>query len=302
MQNTLTRNILFVLVACVAIWKFIAFSQDVKKDLIWYSNSDQSGWVLFSSLDFNEGRSAKYISHPGVSTAYVYGLGLKVMKTLGLVELGQSSDIEKHDDPMQFFPQLYERGSQISMVLILLCALFMGMVVYQLCGKQWELGAFGFIMTLFSCGFLFHSVMLRNELTSVFYFILSLFLFQYTYFKKEISAWRDYTLMVSAGLMFGLAYFAKSQVVVTTVMFFLFLLYYHLTNEKRTRNHSLVGNVVLVGGHIVSYALLTFWLGIKVPIFWKLVYGLSVGFSLLSFINLKIAISVLVSPCRLHTL
>lgn len=294
MPNTLTRNILFVLVACVAIWKFVTFSQIVKEDLIWYSNSDQTGWVLFSSLEFNDDKPCKYISHPGVSTSYVYGLGLKVMKTLGLVEISKSSDLESDDDPMRFFPQLYERGAHVSIIVILLCAMFMGLIIYQLTEKRWELGAFAFVMTLFSCGFLFHSVMLRNELTSVYYFILSLFIFQYAYFRSGLDSWKETCALASAGLMLGLAYFAKSQVIVTTVMFFLFLLYYHFSRSHRERAFSLVDNLLLTIGHIVSFALVAFWLGVELPIFWKLVYGLSLGFSLLSFLNLKLTDSKII--------
>ena len=289
MQNTLRRNILFVLVAFVAIWKFVAFSKDVKEDLIWYSNSDQTGWVLFSTLDLNDDRPSKYISHPGVSTSYVYGLGLRIMKTFGLLEVSKSSELESYDDPMQFFPQLYERGAQVSMAVILMCAIFMGLISYQLSGSSLELSIFAFIMTLFSCGFLFHSVMLRNELTSVYYFILSLFVFQYAYFKKDIKPWKEETALITSGLFLGLAYFAKSQVIVTTVMFFQFLLFYHFSKSYRNRNYSLLQSMLLIIGHLISFAIVSFILGVELPIFWKLVYSLAFGFVLISLLDLKVS-------------
>jgi len=286
MQHTLTRNILFVLVACVAVWKFMAFSPEIKKDQVWYSNSDQNGWVLFSTLDFNDGRGAKYISHPGISTSYVYGLGLKVMKRLGLVELAESSDLENLDDPIAYFPQLYNRGAQLSAMLILLCAGLMGAILLLLTARDWEYAIFGFIMTLFSCGFLFHSVMLRNELTSVFYFIVALMVFMMAYVSKRKRSIYSTASFLISGLLFGLAYFAKSQVVVTTIFFFLFLFYFHFTYNRR-HDFKLSENIVLICGHGFSYLYLTYGLGLAVPLFWKLVYALAIGLSLISLLNIK---------------
>ena len=287
MQSTLIRNVLFFLIAVLAIWKFISFSKDVKKDLVWFTSSDQTGWVLFSSLEFNEGNSASYISHPGVSTSFVYGMGLRLMKGLGMVELAKSSELDLVDDPLKYFPQLYKRGTHLSVAIVILCAVFMSLVVFVISKGNFALSLYGGLLTLFSSGFLFHSVVVRNELISVYYFILAMLAFVVGYFNQNRSHLISTCGFLGSGFILGLAYFAKSQVIVSTFLFLVFLFFFHFKTTRRVNDYNLMTNVAMIIGHLLSWVYLTIGLGLTLPIFWKLVMGVSVTLSVVSLINLK---------------
>lgn len=300
MQNPLTRNILFVLIACVAFWKFITFSSNIKEDLVWFNNSDQNSWVIYSSLDFNDGQPSKYISHPGVASSFVYGWGYRFMKLIGQVDVSKSSDLAGLNDPISAIPQLYKVGSWISIMIILLCSLLVGCIVFVLFSKQWYLSVFAAVMTLFSCGFIFHSVMLRNELTSVFYFLLACLLFVIPHVKPSNNIATTSAIDSSSiwylvsGFCFGLAYFSKSQIVLTAVLFFIYLLYTYLKTD-RTSCPSFLTSVLFLIGHICSFAILNYFYEISIPIFWKLVYGLCLLLSICSLVFRKYSNSSILS-------
>ena len=287
-MNQRFKSIILTIVGLLVVWIYVSFNSYVLEDLVWFNNSDQNSWVIYSSLDFNDGEQSKYISHPGVSSSFVYGLGFRVMEALGIGVISKSSQLQGHKDPLALLPNLYKTGSTISMVLILICALLMGCVVFLICGEL-IYAAYAILLTLASCGFLFHSVMLRNELTSIFYFIFALFVFLLGYKQHNgTNLDTDYTnlkvtaLYLTGGFLFGLSYFAKSQIVLTAVLFFVFLIFHHVRFGYKSNVSVRIYTVVLLG-HLLSLTYLKIGFDIDIPIFWLLIYGF---FSLLGLVSL----------------
>lgn len=270
--------ILFVAALTIlTIWLFVTFNSNVTEDLIWFNNSDQNGWVIYSSLDFNDGLPSKYISHPGVASSFVYGAGFRILKLLGVSDVSKTSDLADVKDPIAHLPKIYRVGSLISIVLILLCALLMSSIVFVCSSGNYLYSLYGGLLTLVSSGFLFHSVMLRNELTSVYYFLVAFFLFIIpykrivTFFENKKYLNSNSILFVSSGFFFGLSYFSKSQIIITAVFFFIYLFYRHACIRPDLKIGYIDSILVLIG-HVVSFLLLLFAFEIEVPVFWKLVY------------------------------
>lgn len=278
-------------IGLLVLWAFTSFNSYITEDLIWFNNSDQNGWIIFSSLDFNDGKQSQYISHPGVVSSFTYGWGYKFMELIGQVDVSKSSDFIDIADPISKLPQLYTAGSKISIILIILCSLIMGAIIYLGTFGKFLYSVYGAALTLMSTGFLFHSIMLRNELTSVYYLMLAILLFVIPYrkftsgtLKNTVYSGHDSILdsmcYLVSGFCFGMAYFSKSQVVLTAILFFAYLLF----SQFSSRSHSLISKnkaFVFVLGHIISFVILFFGFNITLPIFWKLIYGLFLLISLL---------------------
>lgn len=266
----------------IAVLLFSGISQNIKKDLVWFNNSDQNAWVIYSALDFNDGQPSKYISHPGVATSFIYGPGFRLLNTLGKSEISKSSDFKDYNDPVSLLPDVYKKGGYLSVVIVFFCSIFIGLVAYFITGNQVVFGAYAAIMTLFSGGFLFQSVMLRNELTTSFYFSFSLLLFCAVFYRqKQVMKFYTPALLTLAGFFFGLSYFSKSQVVLSTVLFFIFAFYIHWQN-KLFYHSKISTSIAILLGHILIATYLWQYFSGDFPLFWMLILLLFIVLSLVS--------------------
>lgn len=283
--NTILYNkkiLLCSFVFVISIFLFFNFSYTVKKDLIWYNNSDQNGWVIYSSLEFNDGNSSLYISHPGVTTSFLYGFGFRLFKNIGSNSICKTSDFEGKEDPIHLLPALYEKGGYISVFLILSCALIIAYIL-NLITKNIIIGLYGAIFTLFSGGFLFQSVVVRNELSASFYSILSLLFFSLVFYReKRLSSITRLLLLICSGFFFGFAYFAKAQIILPTVFFFLFCFFLHYQQGIYYETSNRLKGIILLFNCIIS-AFFLFNFSIEIPFFWKTIIGVVLILNGISF-------------------
>ena len=277
-------NILLFFLFCASLFFFYSFNKKVKKDLVWFNNSDQNAWVIYSSFDFNDGEPSKYISHPGVGTSFLVGGGYKLLSSLGLVGFAKTSDLKSAADPIVHLPDIYKKAGYLSVLFVALCALLIGGIVYVITNRQFIYGAYSSILALFSGGFLFHSVMLRNELSAIFYFLISLFLFTLVFYRQTKNHFYDWLLLIIAGFFFGLSYFSKSQIVLATVLFFVFAFYAHWTSKIFYHPNQWTPALVLLG-HLLLGGYLWNSLDRDLPFFWMGIVGLFITFSIVSIIG-----------------
>ena len=268
----------------IALYLFTSFSKVVKQDLVWFNNSDQNAWVIYSSFDFNDGEPSKYISHPGVGTSFLVGGGYKLLYSLGLVDFAKTSDFKSTVDPIMHLPDIYKKAGYLSILFVVLCALLIGGVVYVITNRQFIYGIYSSVLALFSGGFLFHSIMLRNELSAIFYFLISLFFFTLVFYRKTKNQFYDCILLIIAGFFFGISYFSKSQIVLAAVLFFVFAFYTHWKNKIFYHSIQRMPVFVLLG-HLLLGGYLWNSLERNLPFFWMGIVGLFITFSVLSIVG-----------------
>lgn len=255
---------------CVIVFLFFNFNSTVKKDLVWFNTSDQNSWVIYSALDFGDGENSPYNVHPGIGVSYAYSFGYQLLKFSGITDYGKATDLKGEKDPISKLPEVYRTGVKISQGIVLISALLFGCIIFFLT-TNYLVSAFAFLSVLCSAGFLFHSVMLRAELVTVFYFTVSLFFAALATTKKNyyiISA-----CLVLAGFFIGLAYFTKYQIIFLVLFSLILYVLLLLKSSRNWRFSSIVTRTSLfINTLLVSFFLLLS--GLDITYFWILVYGL----------------------------
>lgn len=257
----------------VTIFYFISFSATVKKDFLWFNNSDQNTYLIKSALDYNEGFPAKTLIHPGIGAAFTYSTGYSFFKKIGLTEIAKVSDFSSKD-PIAQLPTVYKVGGDISILILLLCAFLMAFISYILLDGNLLIAAYVFVATLFSGGFLFHSVMLRNELTTTYYFLLACLFFCLAYhpFSEKRYPLKIVAYLIGSGFFLAFSYFTKSQIILSIVFLFLFFFYFQF------RKKILFPATLPISLGLFSLnLLLLFYLGYRTSIFHSTFWLLSLG-------------------------
>lgn len=144
----------------------------------------------------------------------------------GLSPVGKFSDLENLKDPLTSFPGLYLNGRAISIFLAILCAFLGSWGVYAYL-RNWEFALWCFSFFLLSPGLLFQSLMIRSELSSLIFVILSFVLIALSWRRTKNTG-----LYLLAGLTFGLAYCTKIQVLPYLGPLYFLIAAFLVTREK----------------------------------------------------------------------
>lgn len=270
-----------------AIYLFVSFSSKVKKDFLWFNSSDQNTYLINAALDFNEGYPAGIsTTHPGIGSSFTYSLGYKLLKLFGYTSISKSTDLTASKDPMALLPDVYKLGGDLSIIIVLLCAFLVASITYLLVDASWLFFTYAFITTLFSGGFLFHSTMLRNELTATYYFLLASACVGITFYKnkKDTIPIRSTILLIVAGFFFAFSFFTKTQIILSIVVLFLFVCYL-LYLHPITLPSSLGTSSAILGGNVLCIAYLCATTTVATFNFWLAVFALFIITSGIVFLN-----------------
>ena len=272
--------ILLVLVGALKL--FFSFSEEVTKDLVWYNNSDQNIWCIYTTLDFNDGKPSNFITHPGVGVNFTYGLGYKLLKFIGSIKTDKTSDFKNLEDPISYIPIVYKHGILLSKVLVLLCSILIGLIVYIITSNYY-ISFYGLISTYLSGGFLYHSVMLRTELSAIFYLLLGMCFFMLTY--KEKSKNYSFLLLFISGFFLGISYFTKTQVSFLIIILFLFILRHNFIQNRIYLFNKKLTVVCFLLQLILTLSLVCFFKFYAIPSYWLFIIVFLVLANLISQLN-----------------
>ena len=211
------KKIIESVVILIIMLFFMHLSNELNKDAIWFRNMDQDSMNLIGALDVNAGNTPVFNEHPGLGTYFLYGKVYEFLKFIDLVEISSLKELETHIDPILVLPNVYLTGRKISIGIAILCSLIFAYIIY-LQFKSYALFLVAFSCMLFSKGILFQSLVIRNELVSLLFFLISLLFCQIGTQKNSI------TLFFLTGLFSCFAYFTKIQILPFLLVNVLFIL------------------------------------------------------------------------------
>lgn len=260
MEKT-SRNdyILFIVlfsIAFISSFLFFSFSIKVNETLPWFNNADQNTWIIYYSLDFNQGFPINFYSNRGVGTYMLYGFALRILDWCNVIDISNSDQLKEFDDPFLIIKRLHMQGKIISCILIFKIALILSVSCRFLFKSNVIISTYCFICVLFSGGFLFHSAVMRNELSTVYYFSVSIFFFVLAriYAHKESNNYLITLFIISSGYFLGLSYFSKIQIIFPLI----FLLFLFTINRERENFDKLVNNKIYLFAWIVNVVIILF--------------------------------------------
>lgn len=206
---------------------FILQSVVLNKHEIWFCNMDQDSQMLIGAMDVNAGRKPPYSEHPALGTYFVYGIFLRAFSKLAIVEASDSDQLYLHKDPLSALPDIYYSGRIISMMIAILCAIIFGSVIF-LATRDVYLFLVGTVLALFSCGTIFQSLVIRTELTSVLFALISVAIAIFSFHCKHriISLF----MIFLSGLFVGFAMVTKVQIL--PILFLIPVIIFEYSKQK----------------------------------------------------------------------
>lgn len=253
---------------------FVSFSSKVKKDFLWFNISDQNTYLINAALNFNEGYPAGIsTTHPGIGSSFTYGFGFRLLKFIGYSDIDKGSDLITSNDPISQLPEVYKLGGDISILIVILCAFLMSILIYILFEQSLLFSTYTFIATLFSGGFLFHSTMLRNELTTTYYFLIASVFFCFAIFRDKYTRNINHTpLLIIAGFFFAISYFTKSQILLSILPMILFAFLLHF-KKPIVYSPNRTTSLILLGLTIFLTTYFFFTTSIRLAVFWLITFS-----------------------------
>ena len=219
--------LLFFLLGSIVL--FVYQSVQLNKNEIWFSNMDQDSFLLIESMRINSENQPIFLNHPALGVHYLYGKFLKLFEIFNIIPVSEFNRLSKSNDPLLFLPDVFYKGRTISIIISISCALIFGFIFYVLTQKLLFF-TLSTILFLFSGGLFFQSLLVRSELTSVFFVLISLFLL--VLFWKTSNLFLSSIIVIISGVFFGFAALSKIQVLPIFV-FIITLLLYNIFRENK---------------------------------------------------------------------
>jgi Dolichyl-phosphate-mannose-protein mannosyltransferase len=171
--KNLRRNSLVLGTILGAVLVFVAVSSYIGSRELWFTNGDQDSTLLIDSLRVNAGKEPTFVEHPGLGVYLLYGPGLRLLKFANVVHVDNIDEFFAQADPLLELPSLYAGMRHLSIAYVIITASLAGAFLWLV--SRSLLGAMLiFVLILGSAGFLFQSLWVRTELSSVFFVTLSL--------------------------------------------------------------------------------------------------------------------------------
>lgn len=164
--------LLFALGIALATVVFVRVSRDLNEGQIWFRNVDQDSMLLTGALDVASGAAPPANEHPALGAYLLYGGLLRLFHLVGLVPVASMQAFFERKDPLLDLPKIYAAGRLGSAIVALACALLVAAVARGSEANRWRGPTAGFL-ALSSGGLLFQSLVVRTELTAVFFALLA---------------------------------------------------------------------------------------------------------------------------------
>ncbi len=218
----------------VSIFVFVHQSVQLNKHEIWFSNMDEDSTMLVESMRINSGKEPQFLLPPALGTYYIYSKFLKFFDIMNVIPISEFSQLAASEDPLLLLPEIFYQGRTISIIISILCALIFGSIFYLLTEKLF-LFFISTVLFLFSGGLFLHSLLIRTELISVFFVLLSwLLLIMYSKARRP-----SFLAIILAGVLFGFGVLTKIQVL-PMFLFMIFLLIYIVFKKMKQSPESLL--------------------------------------------------------------
>lgn len=211
----------------VSIFVFVHQSVQLNKPEIWFSNMDADSTMLVESMRINSGKEPQFKLLPALGTYYIYSKFLKFFEVMNIIPISEFNQLASSEDPLMLLPEIFYKGRTISIIIAILCALIFGSIFYLLTEKLLFF-LISTVLYLFSGGLFLHSLLIRTELTSVFFVLLSwLLLIMYSKARSP-----SFLTIILAGVLFGFGVLTKIQVL-PMIMFMIILLIYIVVKKLK---------------------------------------------------------------------
>lgn len=165
--------------------------------------------MIVGAMDVNAGRKPPYCEHPALGTYFVYGIFLRLFDMLNILSVSDSNQLSLLTDPLSKLPGIYYAGRVISIIIAMICAMVLGVIMF-LATRSVYLLVVGTVLSLFSCGLFFQSLIIRTELISVVFALISIATIFLSLNSKHKFSF--FYLLILSGFFFGSAIFTKVQI------------------------------------------------------------------------------------------
>ncbi len=220
-RKSAIHNLVLLSLVLGSVVLFVFRSVQLNKNEIWFSNMDADSTLLVESLMANSGIEPLLLPDPAIGSYIVYGNFLKLFEALNIVKVSEFNQLEASNDPLKLLPDLFYKGRTISIIISILCSLIFGFIFF-LISRKLVIFSISTILFLSSGGLLFQSLIIRPELTSIFFILLSLLtLILYSKSKKP-----SFLTIITSGVLFGFAMLTKIQVL--PILFFVVILLFYI--------------------------------------------------------------------------
>ena len=222
-----THILISLFLVLVSIYVFVHQSVQLNKHEIWFSNMDADSTMLVESMRINSGKEPQFKLLPALGTYYLYSKFLKFYEVMNIIPISEFNQLAASEDPLMLLPEIFYKGRTISIVIAILCALIFGSIFYLMTEKLLFF-LISTVLYLFSGGLFLHSLLIRTELTSVFFVLLSwLLLIMYSKARNP-----SFLTIILAGVLFGFGVLTKIQVL-PMIMFMIILLIYIVVKKLK---------------------------------------------------------------------
>lgn len=216
---------------------FSATSIFRNKSEIWFANPDQDGTLLIESIRINSGKRPCYLDHPSHGTFIIYSNTLQFLDLVGLISVSNFDQLQQSDDPLTLLPELFYKSRLISISLCVLCGLIFGGIFWVLT-RQYGFFVLGVFLLLFSGGIFTHSLIIRSELASVLFILLSILVIAIEHMYNTNNVVLSNLCRFISGLFLGLAVLSKVHVSPAVVFIIICSLFSILHKNKMPRSQS----------------------------------------------------------------
>jgi len=177
----------------------------------YYGASDQDILLISQSLFYNAGMEPTYFDHPGYINYLIIGVWIKFNYWLGLVPVSDMQQLFNYVNENGFgaamAPLVYS-GRVLAMILTVVFLVSFIYGVYRLYNNWGYALLYGLLLSS-SIGLMVHSLILRTELLSAYFFMLFLLLFLFIITKDRFRI----TIFFFAGFFAYLSILAKIQII-----------------------------------------------------------------------------------------
>ena len=196
----------------------------------YYEVADQDIRLISEALFYNAGMEPTYFDHTGYINYLIIGAWIDINYILGFIPVS---------DMNQFFEYAAKNGFGAGMAPIVYSCRILAMIlsilfllsfiygVYRIY-ENWSYALLFGLLLSSTTGLMVHSIILRTELLSAYFFMLYLFLFLYSMTKGRF----DIKIIFFAGYFAYLSVLAKIQIVVGLLSVPFLMFAYNTENDK----------------------------------------------------------------------
>jgi hypothetical protein len=172
--------------------------------------ADMDFWMVYEGLLFNDGLPQEYFDHPGYLTILLIGNWLRLLHSMGLLDVHAFSALPPPAEAHEAWTQAVRAGRVLSLLLAISFVATFGTLLRRLVG-DWRVALLATFAVTFSGGLAMQARIMRTELLSAGLVTIALLLLLVAA-REPRNAWRP-LLVGLAAFLATLGYVNKVQVI-----------------------------------------------------------------------------------------